>query len=76
VVLQAVAAVIVLQLLFTYLPWFQNTFETSALSLEMLAFACAAGVIVLVILEIETWIRRRFWPVSEFGGQVVDPKYT
>jgi calcium-translocating P-type ATPase len=76
VVLLAVAAVIVLQLLFTYLPWFQNTFETSALSLEMLAFACAAGVIVLVILEIETWIRRRFWPVSEFGGQVVDPKYT
>ncbi len=63
VVLGAVAAVIFLQLLFTYLPWFQSTFETSALSLEMLIFACLAGVMVLVILEIETRIRRRWWPV-------------
>ena len=63
VVLGAVAAVVALQLLFTYLPWFQGTFETSALSLEMLIFACLAGVTVLVILEFETRIRRRWWPV-------------
>nr|WP_231898071.1 HAD-IC family P-type ATPase [Halomonas sp. hl-4] len=63
IVLLAVAAIVVLQLLFTYLPWFHNTFETSALSLEMLVLACLAGVAVLVILEIETWVRRRLWPV-------------
>jgi len=63
IVLGAVATVAGLQLLFTYLPWFNTTFETRALSLEMLGFACFAGVAVLVILEIETWIRRRFWPV-------------
>jgi len=58
-VLGAVASVVILQLLFTYLPWFQSTFETSALSLEMLVFAFGMGVSVLVILEIETWVRRR-----------------
>lgn len=63
VVLGAVVSVAILQLLFTYLPWFQGTFGTSALSLEMLGFACLAGVIVLLILEIETWVRRRLWPV-------------
>ena len=59
VVLLAVAAVVLLQLMFTYLPWFQATFGSAALSVEMLAFAVGAGVLVLVILEIETAIRRR-----------------
>ncbi|WP_225315016.1 cation-translocating P-type ATPase [Marinobacter confluentis] len=63
IVLGTVAAVIGLQLLFTYLPWFQGTFDTRALPLEMLAFAFSAGVTVLVILEIETWVRGRLWPV-------------
>ena len=57
IVLGAVASVVILQLLFTYLPWFHKTFETSALSLEMLLFAFGMGVSVLVILEIETRIR-------------------
>jgi calcium-translocating P-type ATPase len=65
IVLGAVAAVICLQLLFTYLPWFQDTFNTRALSIEMLAFACGAGVVVLLILEIETWVRRRSGLVRE-----------
>jgi magnesium-transporting ATPase (P-type) len=64
IVIGAVVAIVFLQLLFTYLPWFHGTFETRPLSLEMLAFACMAGVILLAILEIETWVRRRFWPVS------------
>lgn len=69
-VLAAVAAVVFLQLLFTYLPWFQRTFETRALSLDMLAFACVAGVMVLVVLEIETRIRRhlRLSPVTGAAG--------
>ena len=62
VVLGAVASVLILQLLFTYLPWFHNTFETSALPLGMLVFAGLAGVAVLVILEFETWVRRRLQP--------------
>jgi magnesium-transporting ATPase (P-type) len=59
VVLLAVAAVVLLQWMFTYLPWFQATFDSAALSVEMLVFAVGAGVLVLVILEIETAIRRR-----------------
>jgi ABC-type cobalt transport system substrate-binding protein len=58
-VLLAVAAVVLLQWMFTYLPWFQATFDSAALSVEMLVFAVGAGVLVLVILEIETAIRRR-----------------
>lgn len=59
VVLAAIAAVVALQLLFTYLPWFQHTFTTAALSLEQLAFSVVAGVVVLVVLELETAIRNR-----------------
>ena len=59
VVLAAIAAVVALQLLFTYLPWFQSTFTTAALSLEQLAFSVVAGVVVLVVLELETAIRNR-----------------
>jgi magnesium-transporting ATPase (P-type) len=59
IVLLAVVAVITLQLLFTYMPWFNETFGTQALSLEMLGFAAASGVAVLVILEIETVLRKR-----------------
>lgn len=68
VVLLAVAAVIGLQLLFTYTPWFQATFGTSALSLELLGFACSAGVTVLVLLEIETAIRQRLLATATAPG--------
>jgi len=59
VVLLAVAAVVLLQLLFTYLPWFNTTFGSAALSPGMLAFAVGAGIVLLVILEIETALRKR-----------------
>ncbi|MBY6033759.1 HAD-IC family P-type ATPase [Marinobacter daepoensis] len=58
VVLIAVAVVVGVQLLFTYLPWFQRTFSTAGLSLEQLAFPVMAGVLVLVVLEVETAIRK------------------
>ncbi|HEV8077727.1 MAG TPA: cation transporting ATPase C-terminal domain-containing protein, partial [Marinobacter sp.] len=61
VVLLAVAAVILLQWLFTYLPFFHKTFETAPLTPAALVFAVSAGVIVLVVLELETWLRRRFY---------------
>lgn len=59
IVLLAVGAVILLQLLFTYLPLFHQTFASAPLTPGALAFAAGAGVVVLVILELETWLRRR-----------------
>lgn len=56
--LAAVGAVLVLQAAFTYLPWFQTTFATGALPLASLAFASLAGLAVLVVLELETALRR------------------
>ncbi|MDK8462806.1 HAD-IC family P-type ATPase [Marinobacter sp. SS13-12] len=60
IVLMAVGAVILLQLLFTYLPLFHQTFASAPLTLGALVFAASAGVIVLVVLELETWLRRRW----------------
>ncbi|NMT62489.1 cation-translocating P-type ATPase [Marinobacter orientalis] len=60
IVLLAVGAVILLQLLFTYLPLFHQTFGTAPLTPGALAFAASAGVVVLVVLELETWLRRRW----------------
>ncbi|MEP1215173.1 MAG: HAD-IC family P-type ATPase [Marinobacter sp.] len=59
IVLLAVGAVILLQLLFTYLPLFHQTFASAPLTPGALAFAASAGVVVLVILELETWLRRQ-----------------
>jgi magnesium-transporting ATPase (P-type) len=67
VVLAAVGAVLVLQAVFTYLPCFQgfqDTFGTRALPLEALAFAALAGLAVLVVLELETALRRRLRRVA------------
>nr|WP_244311907.1 HAD-IC family P-type ATPase [Marinobacter vulgaris] len=60
IVLLAVGAVILLQLLFTYLPLFHQTFGTAPLTVGALVFAGAAGVVVLLVLELETWLRRRW----------------
>jgi len=60
VVLLAVAAVFLLQFAFTYTPWFQATFGTAALPPEALLLPALAGVTVLVVLELETFLRRRF----------------
>jgi len=59
VVLLAVVSVIALQLLFTYLPWFNTTFGSEPLSLPMLAFAVGSGIGLLFVLELETALRRR-----------------
>lgn len=59
VVLTAVLAVVVLQLAFNYLPWFHQTFNSRPLDWDLLAFACLSGVALLLILELETWLRNR-----------------
>ncbi|HWS75602.1 MAG TPA: HAD-IC family P-type ATPase, partial [Quisquiliibacterium sp.] len=59
-VLAAVAGVVVLQLLFTYLPAMQLLFRTEALSLGTGLQIFAVGVVLLVVLEIEKALLRRF----------------
>jgi magnesium-transporting ATPase (P-type) len=59
-VLVAVAAVFVLQLLFTYTPFMQTFFATTALPLTTGLAIVAVGVGVLVVLELEKLMLRRF----------------
>lgn len=52
-VLVAVALVIVLQTLFTYVPFMQALFETEPLGFWQLALCAVAGVAVLVVLDLD-----------------------
>jgi len=58
-VLVAVFGVFALQLLFTYAPFMQSLFASEALSLSTGMVVVLAGVVVLVILEIEKALLRR-----------------
>jgi len=58
-VLVAVGIVFGLQLLFTYAPFMSVFFGTEPLSLAQGLEAFAVGVVVLVVLEVEKWLRRR-----------------
>ncbi len=57
-VLLAVGAVLVLQAAFTWLPPMQALFDTRALGLPELAQCAAAGVLVLLVLELDKLIER------------------
>ncbi len=59
-VLLAVATVTALQFLFTYAPFMASFFDTRPLSIAQGLEIIAAGVAVLLILEIEKWLYRRF----------------
>lgn len=63
-VLAAVAGVFALQLLFTYAPLMQALFRTEALPLPWGAAVVAVGVGVLLILEVEKALLRRFGAFS------------
>ena len=52
-VLMAVAGVVLLQTLFTYAPFMQTLFATRALSLQQVLMCAGAGVVVLLVLELE-----------------------
>ena len=58
-VLAAVAGVFVLQLAFTYAPFMQTLFRTEALPLATGAVIVVAGVVLLVVLEVEKALLRR-----------------
>ncbi|MEO1246085.1 MAG: cation-transporting P-type ATPase [Pseudomonadota bacterium] len=59
-VLIAVGTVTALQVLFTYMPFMGAFFDTRPLSVLQGSGIIAAGVAVLLILEIEKWLYRRF----------------
>ncbi|WP_210257364.1 HAD-IC family P-type ATPase [Chelativorans sp. ZYF759] len=59
-VLIAVAIVVVLQAVFTYVPFMQLLFETRPLSLVQLAQCALPGLVLLLILEMEKMIVSRF----------------
>ncbi len=56
--LGAVIVTFVLQLLIVYIPFFQNIFNTEALTGTQLAVTLAASTVVFIAVEIEKWIRR------------------
>ena len=58
-VLVAVAIVMALQALFTYAPFMQTWFRTSALSVYQLMLCALAGVVVLLVLELQKAALRR-----------------
>lgn len=58
--LWAVLSTFVLQLAVIYVPFFQATFETTALSVVELAISFALGAVVLFAVELEKYYRRNF----------------
>jgi len=58
-VLGAVGLVVALQIIMTYTPFMQTWFATSALSVGQLGTIVAAGVALLIILELEKLVTRR-----------------
>jgi magnesium-transporting ATPase (P-type) len=59
-VLTSVAAMVLLQAAFTYAPPMQTLFHTQALGVRTVIEIVAVGFSVLVVLEVEKWLRRRF----------------
>ncbi|MBA4255720.1 MAG: carbonate dehydratase [Polaromonas sp.] len=61
VVLASVAAVVVLQVLFTYAPFMHVLFDSRPLTVATLLAVVGAGVAVLVVLELEKAVLRRLF---------------
>ncbi len=59
-VLYAVMAVVIAQLLFTYAPWLQALFDTRPVALLDGLVVIAIGIAVMVLLEIEKSLLRRY----------------
>jgi magnesium-transporting ATPase (P-type) len=68
VVLASVAAVVALQLLFTYAPFMERFFDTRPIGLADGWPVIMAGVLLFIILEIEKAVRHR-WQRSAAGGR-------
>jgi hypothetical protein len=59
-VLYSIAAVALFQMFFTYTPFMGNAFGSEPLSLLQGIQVFGFGVAVLLIVELEKWLRRRF----------------
>ena len=59
-VLLAIGLVSLFQLLFTYLPFMQQVFATSALDWQAWARILAFGVLLFLLIEMEKWLIGRF----------------
>ena len=60
VVLYSIVAVAFFQLVFTYTPWMSLAFGSQPLSIWQLLQVTAFGVAVLLVIELDKWILRRF----------------
>jgi len=63
-VLYSIAAVAVFQLFFTYTPFMGNAFGSEPLTLIQGMQVFSFGVLVLLVVELEKWLRRRFSPAA------------
>jgi len=63
-VLLAVAAILALQLLFTYLPWLQRGFDTAALDLAAWWRIVLFGLVVFLLVEAEKRLIRSIWKLQ------------
>ncbi len=58
VVLIALGALFILQMIFVYTPWFNLWFGTTPIDLADWSFVIAAGLLVFLVVEIEKWVTR------------------
>ncbi|MBL8565235.1 MAG: HAD-IC family P-type ATPase [Hyphomicrobiaceae bacterium] len=61
-VLIGVGSIVLLQLAFTYLPMFQRLFDTRPVAIDDGVAVIACGILLLLILEIEKWLRAIWFP--------------
>lgn len=67
-VLFSISAVSIFQLLFTYLPWLNTAFETRPLDVLQGIQILAFGVLVMLLLELEKLLLRKFRPEVLVAG--------
>jgi Ca2+-transporting ATPase len=63
--LAGVSLMILLQLLFTYLPAMNTAFGSEPISLQEWGMIISASFIVYIVIEFEKWIRRRISVAKE-----------
>ncbi|TVQ35504.1 MAG: HAD family hydrolase [Wenzhouxiangella sp.] len=56
----SVSMLVVMQLAFTYMPWFQTVFGTTYLPLDYWFMVLAFGLLVFVLVEVEKLLTRKF----------------
>ena len=65
-----VAVMTTLQLIYTYVPFFNAIFQSAPMGLQEWGMVLSSGLLIFVVVEIEKWIRRR-WGSSSPGPENV-----